>query len=40
MIDKKEKIIKYFKSGIKDKKNLKLVLNMKNSYLKKIVINV
>ena len=38
MIDKKEKIIKYFKSGIKDKKILKLVLNMKNSYLKKIVI--
>ena len=24
MIDKKEKIIKYFKSGIKDKKNFKI----------------
>ena len=38
MIDKKEQIIKYFKSGIKEKKISKLVLNMKNSYLIKKII--
>ena len=33
MITKKEQIIEYFKSGIKNKKNLKLVSNMRNFYL-------
>ena len=33
MINNKEQIIKYFQSGIKDKKILKLELNMKNFYL-------
>ena len=33
MIDSKEQIIEYFKSGIKDQKDLKLELSMKNFYL-------
>ena len=33
MINTKESIINYFKSGIKKKKILRLVSNMKNFYL-------
>ena len=38
MITQREHIINYFKSGIKDTKDLKLVLSMKNFYLTKIKI--
>ena len=38
MVINKEQIIEYFKSGIKEKKNLELELNTKNFYLIKLII--
>jgi len=38
MINSKEQIIEYFKSGIKKHKTLKLELNMKNFFLTIMII--